>query len=810
MLRAVKEADKPEPTLGVKVIGRWATDLDGRAKELGSNERAILHALILSDGRIFRENLRVLLPETVRPRQHIDQALRNTLDQLRDKYGLEIKGKNPVEMSRSQPRATVDLWRFLGLVERKDYAEAYRMIEHAEELCVPEREPEEGLWKEVHDAFERAKRDVLGFMSTDGRRTQKMLQVREELLARPPVPGVEPQTTIGALREPLEWTSFAWRVERGPPAGGRSLPDYLSETLARRDAAPKRIVVVGQLGSGMTLTAISVYLRLTDGLAASGNANGQRTVLFIDPRHARGSELATDGWFEARLADAGVGEDERPIVIMPHADALFSARLDRLDEVLGNRIFRECDLLLCCNEQFHAKILSYKYVGTPEIRLTEWEPELQREYVLARYGEEICAEFEAWRTRHPSRGALCKVPLHLYYVLSLMGDGQELRGVERRWQLFEQVARRRMAVAGHPEIEDALMDELGVLAHQVYLAGTPTDSPIRFTEEDLRRSLRQSGVADAEVESRARILIEHTLLAVPMEGGGLRFDDMLWLWFFAARHLCRVVVDDPPPAQLLRVFGKFFSAAVMDRCEEILGSWLEREESIIPALKDELELPEDQAYPPGRRHITLSPDRRRIAREQIGHLLGVLADVRTREELEPLLDPDQEPDDLVRRGIAIGLSHGGAKEVADQYVQTLREERSQGGTTPQADTNIGVTLSFHGDQPFNPHHPGQIAPDPDPKRSIADLIVGLENKHHPGTWRIKLVTLLDLAQRVAPQRFKERIEESTADSRESLRKRLTAVLDRLSNEDTTSGWPELEELRAELERLPRALDRAGR
>ena len=186
----------------------------------------------------------------------------------------------------------------------------------------------------------------------------------------------------------------------------------------------------------------------------------------------------------------------------------------------------------------------------------------------------------------------------------------------------------------------------------------------------------------------------------------------------------------------------------------------------------------------------------RVAREQVGYLLGVLADIDTRRELEAMLQPGDawEGDDLVRRGIAVGLANGGAKHVADWYVESLREELARDGENTQADLNIGVVLSFRGDQSFDPANPGAIAPEPDPSRTIEELISGLGRTRHEGTWRIKLFTLVDLAERVAPERSARLLAR--------YRDQLSALLDRLDEKAKIVRWLEIGEMRSLLEGLP--------
>ena len=118
----------------------------------------------------------------------------------------------------------------------------------------------------------------------------------------------------------------------------------------------------------------------------------------------------------------------------------------------------------------------------------------------------------------------------------------------------------------------------------------------------------------------------------------------------------------------------------------------------------------------------------------------------------------------------------------------LGEEHASEGPTPERDANIGFFLSFRGDQPFDAERPGEIGEDPDPARTVADLVGGLGEDKHPGSWRIKLFTLIDLGRH--PAIPAERFRHATAPHLD----RLKAILERLEADPVRQNWPELKEL----------------
>jgi hypothetical protein len=762
---------------------------------LGPVERAILHALALCRDGIAKEDLYPLLSHPERESHKLDGSLRELLSQLRKSYDLDISAQGTVKLVPGQPSLEVDYWKFVDLVGEGRHPEAEKILARGRKLCLPPPGARNGRsWAAACDEFRDALKVQDAFTSRSVVGARAMLHTREALLSRQLVPGFLPPFTINQIRELLEPLQFAWEPVRAPEPPEDdfvSLPTYLRDTLVQ-GGAPSQMIVLGPPGSGKELMAIAGYLLLTDDLAKGRDVPGQRTVLFIDARIGRTTEgFGTDSWLEQRLIDVGADPQDRPIVIMPHADVFFANEpKDRLPEMLGWRLFSSVDTLLCCNEQFYAKTLSFHGYGTHEIKLKEWEPELQEKYVSALHGRKTLDRYKAWRNMYASRGTLCRVPLHLNHVVALMAEQHEaLQDIDKRCQLYERVAKVRMDSAKLSD-KGALLDDLASLAHRFYQAGEPTERSISFSDDQLREHLKRRNILD--VDARVKDLTQNTVLDAD-QGDRWRFHDMLWGWFFVAHYLVgRLKQDDFQPADVLLAFGKFLSASVMDRCEEMLLAWPDRDYTVLPALHSALELPISERFTRGRA---------RVAREQIGYLLGVLAGDELRARLEARLDPesdDYESDVVVHRGIAIGLSNNDAVDVAERYVEMLRAEIAAGGDTPRADANIGCVLSFRGDRPFDYEHPEAYGEEPDPRHTVADLITGLKNVRHRGTWRIKLFTLVDIAQRVSPGPFQACTVQHRA--------KLEAVLDTFSKSMVRQSWPEIAEMRAVLGVAPPASD----
>lgn len=772
--------------LEIKALGEWSVTYDGKPAASGKNVRIVLHALVLGRGSVFREDLADLIADHEKPAKQRNQAVRNALTKLRSLSLAISNGENPVAMSVSQPHASIDLWDFFAHVRCHRYKEAYAMIADGQEpyLLPGADQPDSPIWEQTLAAFDEARAKTIAAIEATSGRRHSMLATREWLLARSLVPGVGQAVPIRRVRRSLERLKPPWIQERPERTNGTVLvSEHLATVLTRSGPIPSQAIVVGGSGSGKTVTAISTFLKLTDRLGDDFTSPEARTVLYVDPE-AEGSQpgFGSDEWFEQRLDEVGAEGGGRPIVIMPHGDALLSSHQEDLKSILDSRLFRGTDILLCCGAQLYSRRLSYVEFGTHVIRLTPWGVSLQREFAEALAGRRKRLRFESWLRQDSTRRQLCSVPLHLVHVLSLLGeDSEALAEISTPSQLFDGVARMRLRVAGHNVDEDRMMQDLASLAHRFYVDAAPADSPFRFSPEELKLHLQSRGHKSAS--RRADATINDTLLTVSPPGSDtLRFEDPSWGWFFVAWHIVHTLLHRP--SETLGAFSKLLSANMASLCEEMLREKLEHYQSQIHSSLS-LALGGEGAQ-------QVDPERLTIAREQVGYLLGVLGDRQVREELAPLVEgdsPQREPDDLVRRGIVLGLADGGAARFADLYVDALRDERDRGGPTPERDAYVGFLLSSRGDQPFDPERPGRIGKSVDPIRTVGDLVQALDETRHAGSWRIKLFTLVDLGEHpaISRQGFEGAIELH--------RERLATILSGLEDDRRRRGWPELAELR---------------
>lgn len=760
----------------------------GERKRLTGNKSAILRALVLADGKLERVEVIRSLPK--KERKDPDGLLDSEIGRINEAFGLKISSSGGIVALSPSDRFEVDLWNYIHLAERDRFQEASKLNPRDAELDVPEflgfTNPR---WEETLASFEAARKGVREWERSDTAANRLILAERDDVLAGVVSPGFGRQIPIRDVHGEITELPFRWRVllpEERDFSAGSPLPRIAG--LLEREPSRDRIILTGGSGMGKSLLARLCFLQLSPKPPVPA---GSRVVLYLDAKNPE-EGFGEDAWLEQRLRDRGASPDHAAIVIIAHADAFLASNQWNLPEVLNRSLFRDHDILLCCGTQLYRKGLRGQSFATEVIKLEPWTPEMQDEFAATMYDEEIRDMFAKWRDEDPwgSRQALCSVPLHLIHLLGFLDRHPEaFDGISKRCHLFDQLAIARLAREDTvvPNLE-ARYRELAGLAHHFYEAGERTDRRIGFTRFDMTAYLQR--LDGDNVDARADELIEHTLLSPSESISEFHFEDVSWSWFLTAKHLRDTLVRPDAEERPLLAFSKFLSIDVMELCNEMLREAKQHRTQIVGSLRHALFSDSGK---------DLEPFPRAIAREQIAYLLGIIGGSSVHEELKRLLDPDDElfdRDPLVRRGAVIGLANSGHAQIADQYVDALRAERS-GTSTEQRDANLAFLLSFHNAQSLDPDDAEiAVVQDVDPSPAVTDLVRQLEEQRHGG--RIKLFTLVDLGEHPAISR--EAYERAIALEAPRLRRELA----RRRAQATTEQWPELDELEQVLGRCAAA------
>jgi hypothetical protein len=646
---------------------------NGSPVKLGPNAKAVLNALVLADIKgggdwereagVSRERLEKVLPSPREDRKRPEQAVKKALGDLwgEKSLGLPILHKtDPVELPRDTDVFRVDLWDFLAYVAKGRFDKASEMVGPSTHLALPEGCTEnDELWRDTVEEFKQAKARVLEAEEATAGALRRMSDTRLLILKRGILPWTE-HPSVEEVREQLEAVEFPWRLAVPASQSATGIPhSYMSEVLAEEPGShPNRLLVVGPHGSGKTLAAVGVFLALTDALDDAGAGAALRPVLYADGRDDSVEPgFASDAWLERQLGEAALSAHRRPVVIMPHADAFLSKADTR--EVLGWRLFRECDVVLDCGERFYSQVFKYWPYPSHVLRLEPWRKETQGAYAAALFGEDGRARFESWRDGGDDdeariREQLCQVPLHLTLVLSWLSEGAEL--VSTSWRLLQELARERLGAAGLSESIDGWMNDLAAVAHRFYVAQALPQKTVGFNVDELRRFLRLRN--PERVGTRLETIVGDTLIAAT-EGGEFHFEQPVWAEFFTAWHLAGRVMLSEPEEPVLPAFGKNLTPRVLAFCEEMLRERMGRDgHHILASLRLALFEEDPDELP--------TPQQFLFSRSHVAYLLAALGDEETRAELVAKLDEGAErvSDLVVRRAIERGLNSEHSKAPA--------------------------------------------------------------------------------------------------------------------------------------------------
>lgn len=184
--------------------------------------------------------------------------------------------------------------------------------------------------------------------------------------------------------------------------------------------------------------------------------------------------------------------------------------------------------------------------------------------------------------------------------------------------------------------------------------------------------------------------------------------------------------------------------------------------------------------------MDLDAPSKRIARQQIIYHIGLIELQESSEYLKSILS--SETDSWIRRGIIIGLSFSGDMTELNSYIEHMRVEVEQEKPWKENDVNIGFSLSFFGDQPYDNYAPDYDQQLPRCKNTVERLIYQLSTEIDRPSWRSNLYTLVYLAS-YRPISYEDYCETMLLHE-----ETLIKILDKLEYNEGVM-WPEIKQLR---------------
>ena len=185
-------------------------------------------------------------------------------------------------------------------------------------------------------------------------------------------------------------------------------------------------------------------------------------------------------------------------------------------------------------------------------------------------------------------------------------------------------------------------------------------------------------------------------------------------------------------------------------------------------------------------NLQLNVPSKRIARQQIIYHIGLIKLKESSAYLKSILH--SETDLWIKRGIIIGLSFSGDISELNSYIERLQAEVKQRKPWKENDVNIGFSLSFFGDQPYDNYAPDVDQQLPHCNNTVKRLLYQLSTEIDRPSWRSNLYTLVYLAH-YRPISEKDYYNTMSAHKEETIK-----ILDHLECDEKLI-WPEIQQLR---------------
>ncbi|GAA2160976.1 hypothetical protein GCM10009826_28950 [Humibacillus xanthopallidus] len=556
----------------------------------------------------------------------------------------------------------------------------------------------------------------------------------------------------------------------------------------------EQYLIVAPPGAGKSLVCRLIFLAL----AARLPDNVDRIPVLIDLR-------------AVNLSKAAVLTDGRDVVVMDSLDELLaSGTLPQVREAIENESLQGADVI-ACRTQFYEQFLTGTTLveGRTVLEMRPWDVPTIERYIDAYHRHVFhtddlsVVEGLKRRLESPNVESLLSIPLRLNMALDLIPPGEnnlplELNSLSLHRQWIVQTLRNEAARRGSVLESADKLDLLTHLAWRFYDEGTPgLQTAPSFTDGQIRQALTEMlfDKTPDEVKAYARDLELHSILigAEAVGSGTTQFDSFEFMHktfqeFLVARYIINAAKTGPEAAA--SVFRQYLSPQVSDFIKDELKN-TSSSSGIARQLAQNLQ----GALASYDREAAREPDsiRLRSTIQQICYYLSSLPLEPVRNLMLDRLAIEHDP--WVSRGLAIGLSFGGETKGIDQYIESLRRERTLGRTTAANDLNIGYHLSFFGDQPFDPVQPYLDRRLNTVSSTVSRLIYQLSIETDFGSWRLDLYTILDLYHHRTISR------DSVTSTLFENRDLLNWVQTHFQSDPRTKDWPETRELGELLDEL---------
>ena len=510
------------------------------------------------------------------------------------------------------------------------------------------------------------------------------------------------------------------------------------------------------------------------------------------------------------------------VLIMDGLDEYLSVQTkNRVKSFFESPIFsvnNKLHIIITCRKFFYENYIRFNTVASKfyNVNLLPWEIQ-QKKIYIEKYlnaisnSKDINAKILKIKSAIFNNSFLCDLsgtPLYLNMSIEVLFE-KEKHCIESLVDLYEQYTALWIRKEYDHNIDtygtDFMIEDIPILLSQIsweYFKKYGTE----FTKKDIfnaaTKCVENKNLNIHDYEKAIKFILFNTFFIA--ENNNNRLDNIKYVHksffeFFVSKYIFNMLSSQTSPVDMLEIHKMFIPHEISEMIKEFFLQNNLKNSSPSRKIKkiifqncvsaiDYLNSKEH-----GEQNL-LCFEEQRLASQQLIYHLGQVTLQETTKYLKEHLN--LESDLWNRRTIALGLSFSGDSTELNKYISRMRRERELNKNALESNVNIGFSLSFFGDQPFDDEHPEIDQGLPQCKNTVIALINQLSAERNRPSWKNDIYTLVDLATN------RKTSETEYITTIKANKERLLEVIEKVENYDSeTKTWIEIKEMRAIISRI---------
>jgi hypothetical protein len=592
---------------------------------------------------------------------------------------------------------------------------------------------------------------------------------------------------------------FTWLYQR--KSIDKDLIIYLADTMISNEIFDNYIVLADP-GIGKSTLMQIVYLKIIDMYI---QRKTKSIPLLVDLHRVKGeSDVGSEAWISSYLLKffPFLTEDfcrsfrNNFIFLLDGLDEFLAGfNYSEIVNVLSRALFVDSVHVLTCRQGFYEKHLfsiDDIHRNHKTIYLKKWSNASRLEYAekyLRMYQLEENKAFEIIDCLKKSEflQETTRTPLYMIIVLEVMinSDESHLDNLLSWYRRFTQLWINREIIKARASFDPEEINNIvkAIAWHFFDEDNEDSTTYIKFNSNALRSFIDKNNESSYSTVELLDFLLNRTFLLSSTDSG-IKFLHKSFQEFYVSHYIFDCLTSDADKLSKSLQTNYIF-AVVSEFTKEFLKTTNGNKDIQKKILANCCQALDTNNIMYGDNYDTVV--RKRMARQQLTYYIGNLIIPEASNFLTDYLK--REMDLWIKRGILIGLSLGGREYKLNEYLERLYEEINEGGFCPENEVNIGYSLSFFGDQPFNilqiDIDQGYASCENTVKRLVYQLTTVIDQ----GCWRSNLYTLLYLSK------YRNISQYEFYVTFYGLKDVISEILAKLEKDPERRWWPEIDEMK---------------